>query len=436
MAPFQQEAEGADHPPLWGRFMLGDLGQSTSKAMNLTYRVVVHEGGTHGTPLPAEPQPVHQPWRIHVSVAHPDTRARQRFRDDRGIDIFQVKAQRRHSVTHQSGIGNAEDLRAKSTQDAQELERKRRFVSADRLHGAHDVRSPGVRRTVRSQPSTQTLEVGDCRIHTGDVFVNESANLDFERWRIRNEVLAESGQRAKRFESAPEETHMRGKCLVSGADQIIAAECLHVDRSVGTVMHAVEKDLCADGVREPGHLGYVYDGPDGVGSHRTCHQASVGGKQRLEIGHVQVAVITHAPPQELGAFAFQGQPSGHVGLVVHVGNDDFAPLAQGLADSQADQPYERRGVHAKSHFVRFTRIQEYRHTLPGARDGCVHFFALWIGTAALYVAREQVLVNRIQHDLGDLGTSGVVKEYEIVALTEGRERSANLRYRELGHGAT
>jgi hypothetical protein len=118
------------------------------------------------------------------------------------------------------------------------------------------------------------------------------------------------------------------------------------------------EDLCADGVREPGHLGYLYDGADGVGSHCTCQQASAGGKQRLDVGHVQVAVITHPPPQELGAFAFQGQPSSHVGLVVHVGNDDFAALAQGLADSQADQPYERSGVHAKSHFVRFTSVQK------------------------------------------------------------------------------
>src|SRR5712691_10002428 len=114
MAPFQQETEGCGNdPPLWGRFMLGDLGQSTSKALNLTYRVVVDEGGTHGPLVDIEPQPVHQPWRIHVSVAHADARARQLFRDDRRIDIFQVKAQRGHSVTHKSGIGNAKDLRAK-----------------------------------------------------------------------------------------------------------------------------------------------------------------------------------------------------------------------------------------------------------------------------------------------------------------------------------
>src|SRR5438128_691435 len=122
--------------------MPGDLGQSTSKAMNLTHRVVVHEGGAYGTLLPTEPQPVHQPRRIHVSFAHADARARQLFRDDRRIDIFQVKAQGGHSVTHKPGISNAKDLRAKSPKEAQELERERRFVSADRLHGAHDVRSP------------------------------------------------------------------------------------------------------------------------------------------------------------------------------------------------------------------------------------------------------------------------------------------------------
>ena len=229
---------------------------------------------------------------------------------------------------------------------------------------------------------------------------------------------------------------MRGKGLVSGADQIVAAECLRVDGSVRTVMHAVEKDLRSGGVREPGHLGYVHDGSDGVGSHRTCHQASAGGKQGLEVGHVQVAVITYPPPQKGCAFAFQGEPSGHVGLVVHVGNDDFSPLAQALADRQADQPYERSGIHPKSHFIGFTRIQEYRHTLSRARDGCVHFFALRIRAATLYIAREQVLVDRIQDDLRGLRAGRIVKEDELVALAQGGERSANLRYRKLSHGAT
>ena len=45
--------------------------------------------------------------------------------------------------------------------------------------------------------------------------------------------------------------------------------------------------------------------------------------QRPKIVDVQIAVLAHPPPDELGAGAFERQPGGDVGVVVHVGDDDL-----------------------------------------------------------------------------------------------------------------
>ncbi len=75
------------------------------------------------------------------------------------------------------------------------------------------------------------------------------------------------------------------------------------------------------------------------------------------------AIVSKMPPQNLRAFALQGQPDGNVGFVVEIGHDDFAAGVspsdrQRLANGQADEAHERGGVHAKRNFVGMPRVHQ------------------------------------------------------------------------------
>jgi hypothetical protein len=52
---------------------------------------------------------------------------------------------------------------------------------------------------------------------------------------------------------------------------------------------------------------------------------------------VQRAVVAPAPPDDARAGALEGEPGGHVGLVIDLADDDFRPRAQRLADGEADR---------------------------------------------------------------------------------------------------
>src|SRR6267143_2137879 len=83
---------------------------------------------------------------------------------------------------------------------------------------------------------------------------------------------AKRRQPIDRLAPAPREPHVRREDLVARAHQIVAVERLHVDRPMRRVVHGVEEDLGAHGVRAPRHIGHIDEAAGGVRGHRAGHQ--------------------------------------------------------------------------------------------------------------------------------------------------------------------
>jgi hypothetical protein len=74
-------------------------------------------------------------------------------------------------------------------------------------------------------------------------------------------------------------------------------------------------------------------------------------------------------------------------------------------------------------------------TLSLAGNRRVDFHALGVAAAALYVAMQQVTVDRIENNLGNLRAGGVIKEDEARLLIERRkERTDSIRREGDGSG--
>src|SRR5262249_29416173 len=105
------------------------------------------------------------------------------------------------------------------------------------------------------------------------------------------------------------------------------------------------------------------------------------------------AIVPEMPPNDLRAFALQGQPDSDVGFVVKIGHDDFTTIAQRLANGNADQPHKRRGVHAERDFMGLHRIDQQSDTAEGLGYRLVHFLRVPVSPASLNIAMEKMVSN-------------------------------------------
>ena len=159
--------------------------------------------------------------------------------------------------------------------------------------------------------------------------------------------------------------------------------------------------------------------------HRAGDEPRALRDQRPQIVDVQIAVLAHLPPFELGAGRLQRQPGRDVGVVVHVGDDDLVAFAEHLADAEADQADERRRVHAEADLGRAARIDEQRHAFARIGDRLVDLDALAVAAAALDIVVDEVAGHGIEHALRDLRAGGVVEEDEIAGPLQRREHRAD-----------
>ena len=161
-----------------------------------------------------------------------------------------------------------------------------------------------------------------------------------------------------------------------------------------------------------------------MGDHGAGDEARALRQERDQVLHMQAVILAHAPPGDGPAHLFQLLPSGDVGVVVEVGDDDLVALRlQGRADGQADQTHERRSVHAEGHFVGVAGVDPGGDLGPRVHDNPVHLHAFGIAAAALDVEVEQVPGHCVQHDLRRLRARRIV---------EVDKRRRPLQRRELG----
>src|ERR1700683_3463088 len=99
--------------------------------------------------------------------------------------------------------------------------------------------------------------------------------------------------------------------------------------------------------------------------------------------------------------------------MIHIRDDDLIALFQVLPDGEAHDTDEGSCVHAEGDFVRISGIEKKCHVVAGARNRCIDFLAPRVPTTALHVSLEQVTIDSIEYDLGNLGTSRIIKEDEL-----------------------
>ena len=179
---------------------------------------------------------------------------------------------------------------------------------------------------------------------------------------------------------------MRPEDFVARADEVVAVEGLDIHLAVRTVVDAVEKDLCAGVVRDLGCASDVHDGTERIRGNGARDETRLGGNERFQIFDVQVAVLAHLPPENFCAIFFKRHPGGDVGLVIHVGNNNFVALTESLSDRKTNQANEGGGVHSERNFAGVACIQEIGDALARVCNCRVNLLALRIAAAALNVA--------------------------------------------------
>jgi hypothetical protein len=190
-----------------------------------------------------------------------------------------------------------------------------------------------------------------------------------------------------------------------------------------SVVHTIEKEFGAEFMRETRGSGNVDNRTEGVGSYRAGHEPSPPGKQGLQILDVETSIVSHAPPGKPGACGGQRKPSGDVGFVIHIRQDDLVPVHQSLANGQTHQADERGSVHAEGDFAGIAGVQQDRNALSCFSNCAIHLFALLVPATALNIAIQQVVVHGIKNALGNLGARRVVKIDEPGLLQSGESRA-------------
>jgi hypothetical protein len=123
---------------------------------------------------------------------------------------------------------------------------------------------------------------------------------------------------------------------------------------------------------------------------------------------VKVVIFTHPPPDNLCPFALKLQPCGDIGLVIEISDNDLIARPEGAADCEAEQSEERGCVHAKGNLIGVTCMEQVSYTRASACNRRVDFHALGVASAALHIAVQKMPVDRIENNLRNLRTGGVI----------------------------
>src|ERR1700678_3167089 len=199
--------------------------------VNLLDGVVMENRCAVDAGVEAATEMLHQPRRVHVSVANADAAFRHGFCNRRRQDIGKGEAKSGNAFGNASRVVDTVDDGARGLQHFENLARERRLVLAYGGHRVNDRGAPrcGLGASFRlGKAIAESLEIGHSRSHPGDIFVDERARLDLAGRCVGDEVLAESLERIQQLEASPHKAHVRSEDLVAGADEVVAIEGLHI----------------------------------------------------------------------------------------------------------------------------------------------------------------------------------------------------------------
>ena len=140
---------------------------------------------------------------------------------------------------------------------------------------------------------------------------------------------------------------------------------------------------------------------------------------------MQLAVVAHFPPDDLGAETSQCHPGRDVCIMIEVRDDELVAFRlDGLCNGEADKADERRGVHAERHFRRIARVDPRRDFFARGGDHAVDIAAFLVTSAALDIDVEQMMRDGIEHGLWQLRAGGVVEiDERLGTLKRGKFRA-------------
>jgi hypothetical protein len=101
--------------------MTAQAEQGILKPMDFFYRVVMHERDAHRTGIRVQPQPSHEAWGIHVSIANADPRIRQCLRNNCRLTIGEIETKSGDAFVESRFIVDAVNGRPNLVEDLKQL---------------------------------------------------------------------------------------------------------------------------------------------------------------------------------------------------------------------------------------------------------------------------------------------------------------------------
>ena len=224
---------------------------------------------------------------------------------------------------------------------------------------------------------THPFQVFDCAENAGDALVVLGAGFELARRRIRRRAHFICRQAVEQLITAPQDPGVRTEKLIRRADQEIGVEILHVDWAVRSILHCVDIDLRASGVRHlDDRLNWV-DGTKGVRCVSNCQQPRAFFERFLQVIQVERAIggVKIDPADANAAVGGRQRPRRGVGVVIQTGDDNDVAGVPLPRDRTANVERQAGHIVAEDNFIRRSSVQEFRHGDMGLMQHRIGFNA-------------------------------------------------------------
>ena len=202
---------------------------------------------------------------------------------------------------------------------------------------------------------------------------------------------------------------MRSEKFVAGADQEVAIERAHIDRSVGRVVHGVDISQRPGCVRQAHYFLHRVDRTNRIRGIADRYQPGTIVDLARQVVHVERAVSLADRDALNGDAPFlERLPGREVGIVIEQRQHDLVARPQFPADGAAHRKGERGHVEAEHYFIGVA-AEEVRHGRARASNDSIRALAGEVGSAGVCVRVLQVVGDRIDDALGNLGSARAVE---------------------------
>ena len=209
----------------------------------------------------------------------------------------------------------------------------------------------------------------------------------------------------------PQDGLVRAEPFVGRRHHEIGAEGGHVDAGVRSELNGVDVGQRS---RRTGLAGKRADVIDRAGQVRGVADGKEAGARAEDVveGPIRefIGFRIEFQPSDLQALLFRKQePRGHIGVVIHAGQDDLVAGGQPPPDTARHVEGQRRHVLPEHDLARRGGVVEVRSRLMGLvdqRSGC---HGRPKTAAEIGVRREEGLGHALDHPARHLGTRGVVE---------------------------